>query len=164
MKYLIIFLVGIISLSCASRKVHKEIAIVKEESVMVNQTMDTTIFHKEDTHNTITSIDVEEDEIIITPIDTSKEMKVDNKVYKNVVIKKSHKKDRTKTETKDTVKVDSSSAHSERSIALNIKEGSINMKTSEKEDGSSFYIYSFLFLLLLICLLYLANKFKNYLF
>ena len=149
-------------MSCGARKVHKEVIETKEEMVLMGMAMDTTMFHRDDTHNTITSTDIETEEVIITPIDSSKDMKVENKTYKNVVIKKSHKKDKTKVEVRDTTKVDSSSSHAERAVSFNIKEGSMSMKSSEKEDGVSFYLYSLLFLLLLILLFYLVSKFKKY--
>jgi hypothetical protein len=164
MKRLIWLPILLLVVSCGARKVHKEeVKIVEKEEVSM-MVRDTSSFHTDISHNTITSIDIEEDEIIITPIDTAKEMKVENKTYKNVVIKRSKKKDRTRTEVKDTTNIDSTASHTERAISLNIMEGTMSMKSSEKEDGQSFYLWSFLFLLLLILLIFLANKFKQYLF
>lgn len=162
MKYLIILL-SVCMMSCGARKVHKEVIATKEEVSMMTIDCDTTSTHIDEVHNTITSIDVIEEDITITPIDSSKDMKVDNKTYKNVKIKRSSKKDKTIIEDKDTTKIDSSSSERHRLISLNIKEGSVKIKSTEKEQGQSFYFYSLLFLFLLALLIFLANKLKKYL-
>jgi len=86
MKKLILLLLIILT-SCASRHVQINKLDIKKDSIAETKVLVTTIETKEktDSTNIITSID--NSEITITPIDTCKEIIVEGKVYKNVVLK-----------------------------------------------------------------------------
>ena len=84
-KIILLFL--IILTSCASRQVQVDKLDVKKDSVAETKVTVTTIENKikTDSTNIVTTID--NSEITITPIDTCKEIIVEGKVYKNVVLK-----------------------------------------------------------------------------
>jgi hypothetical protein len=84
-KLILLFL--IVLTSCASRQVQVDKIDIKKDSVAETKVIVTTIENKikTDSTNIITTID--NSEITITPIDTCKEIIVEGKVYKNVVLK-----------------------------------------------------------------------------
>lgn len=84
-KLILLFL--IVLTSCASRQVQVDKIDIKKDSVAETKVTVTTIENKikTDSTNIITTID--NSEITITPIDTCKEIIVEGKVYKNVVLK-----------------------------------------------------------------------------
>ena len=84
-KLILLFL--IVLTSCASRQVQVDKLDIKKDSVAKTKVIVTTIENKikTDSTNIVTTID--NSEITITPIDTCKEIIVEGKVYKNVVLK-----------------------------------------------------------------------------
>ena len=84
-KLILLFL--IILTSCASRHVQVDKLDTKKDSIAETKVTVTTIENKikTDSTNIVTTID--NSEITITPIDTCKEIIVEGKVYKNVVLK-----------------------------------------------------------------------------
>ena len=84
-KLILLFL--IVLTSCASRQVQVDKIDIKKDSVAETKVIVTTIENKikTDSTNIVTTID--NSEITITPIDTCKEIIVEGKVYKNVVLK-----------------------------------------------------------------------------
>ena len=95
MKYTLILLFSIILTSCAIRHVKVDVIDIKKDSVAETKVVVTATEDKikKDSTNIITSID--NNEITITPIDSSKAIIVDGKSYKNVVLK--IKKSKTNT-------------------------------------------------------------------
>jgi uncharacterized protein YcfL len=89
-KYLIIILT-LFLFSCSSRKVETE----KKDSKEVTK-IDSVAKTVEKTNIKIdTKKDIEESELVFTPIDNTKEFIVNNKTYKNVQISQRKKKDNT---------------------------------------------------------------------
>ena len=84
-KLILLFL--IILTSCASRQVQVDKLDIKKDSVAKTKVIVTTIENKikTDSTNIVTTID--NSEIVIAPIDTCKEIVVEGKVYKNVVLR-----------------------------------------------------------------------------
>ena len=84
-KLILLFL--IVLTSCASRQVQVDKLDIKKDSVAETKVTVTTVENeiKTDSTNIVTTID--NSEITITPIDTCKEIIVEGKVYKNVVLK-----------------------------------------------------------------------------
>jgi len=84
-KLILLFLIMLTS--CASRHVQVDKLDIKKDSVAETKVLVTTIENKikTDSTNIVTTID--NSEIIITPIDTCKEIIVEGKVYKNVVLR-----------------------------------------------------------------------------
>ena len=83
----IFILVSLILFSCASRKVNTQISEVKKDS-LVEKIVDTKIETKKDTDSqTNINTFIDSDEVIIKPLDSLKEIIVDGKTYKNVVLR-----------------------------------------------------------------------------
>lgn len=157
-KLLFILLVGIV-VSCGAKKVHKE-KIETVEAEMVLMTVSDSIGIKTDVlHNVVITTDTEEEEITITPIDTTKEIHVDGKTYKNVVINKKTKKDKSKSQDTTSIKKDSISETKGRTLTFDIKEAKLDITSKEKEEPWIFYLSAFGFLLLLLLLYYLYRKY-----
>lgn len=84
-KLILLFL--IILTSCGSRKVQIEKLDIKKDSIAETKVLVTTIETKEKTDSTNIVTTIDSGEITITPIDTCKEIIVEGKIYKNVVLK-----------------------------------------------------------------------------
>tara|TARA_R110000868_G_scaffold24479_1_gene96608 strand:+ start:346 stop:834 length:489 start_codon:yes stop_codon:yes gene_type:complete len=84
-KLILLFL--IILTSCASRQVQVDKLDIKKDSVAETKVIVTTVENKIKTDSTNITTTIDNSEITITPIDTCKEIVVEGKVYKNVVLK-----------------------------------------------------------------------------
>ena len=84
-KLILLFL--IILTSCASRNVQVNKIDIKKDSVAETKVLVTTVETKTKTDSTNIVTTIDNSEIIITPIDTCKEIVVEGKVYKNVVLR-----------------------------------------------------------------------------
>jgi hypothetical protein len=84
-KLILLFL--IILTSCASRQVQVDKLDIKKDSVVETKVIVTTVENKIKTDSTNITTTIDNSEITITPIDTCKEIIVEGKVYKNVVLK-----------------------------------------------------------------------------
>ena len=84
-KLILLFL--IVLTSCASRQVQVDKLDIKKDSVAETKVTVTTVENKIKTDSTNITTTIDNSEIAITPIDTCKEIIVEGKVYKNVVLK-----------------------------------------------------------------------------
>jgi len=84
-KLILLFL--IVLTSCASRQVQVDKIDIKKDSLAETKVTVTTIENKIKTDSTNIITTVDNSEITITPIDTCKEIIVEGKIYKNVVLK-----------------------------------------------------------------------------
>ena len=84
-KLILLFL--IVLTSCASRQVQVDKLDIKKDSVAETKVTVTTVENKIKTDSTNITTTIDNSEITITPIDTCKEIIVEGKVYKNVVLK-----------------------------------------------------------------------------
>ena len=84
-KLILLFL--IILTSCASRNVQVNKLDTKKDSIAETKIVVATVEVKEKTDSTNVVTNIDSSEITITPIDTCKEIIVEGKVYKNVVLK-----------------------------------------------------------------------------
>lgn len=73
--------------SCAARKVDISKIEIKKDSVAETKTVETTLETKNVIDSTNITTEVNTDETCIEPLDSTKEMVVDGKVYKNVVLR-----------------------------------------------------------------------------
>jgi len=147
-KLILLFL--IILTSCASRQVQVDKLDIKKDSVAETKVIVTTVENKikTDSTNIVTTID--NSEIIITPIDTCKEIIVEGKVYKNVVLK--IKKNKANTlYTNNKTESNNKRVDSVATIKVNKTEKvSGKNKTIDKKADYSWILW----LLLLILILY----------
>jgi len=147
-KLILLFL--IVLTSCGSRKVQVDKLDIKKDSVVETKIAVTTVETKQktDSTNIITAID--NSEITITPIDTCKEIVVEGKVYKNVVLK--IKKNKANTlYTNNKTESNNKRMDSVATIKVNKTEKvSGKNKTIDKKADYSWILW----LLLLILILY----------
>jgi len=91
MKYLIIF--SLLLVSCGSRKVQVNTTEIKKDSSVNTTQIDSSKSIKTTDDSTNINIDTEETEISITPLDSTKEIKVNGKTYFNVKLSIKRRKD-----------------------------------------------------------------------
>ena len=156
MKNILYIICSAVLFSCASRKVDVKIQEVKKDS-LVETKIDLTenkVKDSEQETNIKTIIDI--DEILIKPIDSCKEIIVDGKTYKNVVL--SYKKTKSNSlynnklkESENTLKNVKTDIKAEKSSQENIKEKQIDKK-------ANYFIYIWFILGILIIYLIWRNK------
>jgi len=148
-KFILLFL--IILTSCASRNVQIDKLNIKKDSTATTEVKVITVEAKQKTDSTNIVTTTDSNEITITPIDTCKEIIVEGKVYKNVVLK--IKKNKTNTlytnnkKESETKRIDS--AATSKVIKKEVVDS--KLKTIDKKANYCWIIW----LLLLILILYL---------
>ena len=148
-KFILLFL--IILTSCASRNVQIDKLNIKKDSTATTEVKVITVEAKQKTDSTNIVTTTDSNEIIITPIDTCKEIIVEGKVYKNVVLK--IKKNKTNTlytnnkKESETKRIDSTAT----SKVIKKEVVDSKLKTVDKKANYCWIIW----LLLLILILYL---------
>lgn len=146
-KYILLL---ILFTSCASRHVQVDKLEVKKDSVVETKVLVKTIENTEKTDSTNIVTTIDNSEIVITPIDTCKEIMVEGKVYKNVVLRIK----KNKVNTLYTNKKTESNNKLKDSVAV------IKVNKTEKISGKNKTIdrkanyWWILWLLLLILILY----------
>jgi len=146
-KYVLLL---ILFTSCASRHVQVDKLEVKKDSVVETKILVKTIENTEKTDSTNIVTTIDNSEIVITPIDTCKEIIVEGKVYKNVVLRIK----KNKVNTLYTNKKTESNNKLKDSVAV------IKVNKTEKISGKNKTIdrkanyWWILWLLLLILILY----------
>jgi preprotein translocase subunit SecF len=156
MKKLIYILVSIVFISCGSRKVSKTNLEEKKDSVSVVD-VKTEIKTNENTEiNNNSKIDKTEDEIIIEPIDNTKEIVVNGKTYKNVKIR--HKKTKDNSLHTNQKKVSKNALKQQIKHSKQVVSTSKVLKEKKIEKKESLVIY--FYYILLIILLYIIYKYR----
>lgn len=150
MKKLIILLLVILT-SCGARKVDVSKVEIKKDSIVETKAIveKTEVIQKADSTNIVTEINT--NEVCIEPLDSTREMVVDGKIYKNVVLKiKKNKVNTSYTNNKreSNIKHTDSVGTSKTSVKENI------IAKTKNIDRKADY-WSLLWLLLLILILYL---------
>jgi response regulator RpfG family c-di-GMP phosphodiesterase len=152
MKHLFI-LVSLVFLSCASRKV--DVDIKKKDSTTVHITKEITTKKTDSTSNNVIIDKSESDELIITPIDSTKEIVVNGKKYFNAILK--YKKVRNNTYNTNKVKV---SKIEDKAVKTN-KRTTLKTKNKTKKIETNNTIIYISLLLLFIILLIIGNKLRK---
>lgn len=157
MKKQLFILVSLIFISCGSRKVNKTNLEEKKDSISVVD-VKTDIKTNENTEiNNNSKIDKTEDEIIIEPIDNTKEIVVNGKTYKNVKIR--HKK------TKDNSLHINQKKVSKNALKQQIKNNKQVISTSktsnEKKIDKKESIAKYFYMLIIILLLYVIYRYRS---
>jgi hypothetical protein len=150
-KLILLFLITFLIVGCGSRKVNK--SVTKEETQI--SVLDTSKTETKTDTNVKVITCFESDEITIVPIDSTKEIFVNGKTYRNVVLK--HKKvkgNKVVEQSKKEVKTE------QKAIKTNIKKQTqIEVKQIDKEQFN-FLLWFWLILLIPIYLLYRKYKHK----
>jgi len=164
MKKLIYILVSIVFISCGSRKVSKTNLEEKKDSVSVVDVKTEIKTNEKIVENNNSKIDKTEDEIIIEPIDNTKEIVVNGKTYKNVKIRHKKTKDNSlHTNQKKVVKnaLKQQIKHSKQVVST------LKLSKEKKIDKKESLVIYFYYILLII-LLYIIYKYRfkiiNYIF
>lgn len=143
-------------MSCGARKVNIEKVTVTKDSIATTEVKVITIESKEKIDSTNITTTIDDHEITITPIDTCKEIIVDGKRYKNVVLKIKKTKTNTlyvnKKKESETKRIDSTA------ISKVIKKEVVNSKLKTTDKKANYYWVVWLFLLILILYLLWQNK------
>ena len=150
----------LILMSCGARKVNIEKLEVKKDSVATTEVKVITVETKQKTDSTNIAVVTDSSEITITPIDTCKEIIVEGKVYKNVVLKikktKTNSLYTNKKKESETKRIDSTAT----SKVIKKEVVDSKLKTIDKKADYSWIMW----LLLLILILYLLWRNKRRLF
>jgi len=156
MKKLLILLLVILT-SCGARKVDVSKIDIKKDSIVETKAEVKTLETKNVIDSTNITAEVNTDEICIEPLDSTKEMVVDGKIYKNVSLRIKKNKARTSyknNKTESNIKRIDSVGTSKTSVKENI------VGKTKKIDKQANY-YNLLWLLLLILIMYLLWRNKR---
>jgi len=146
-KYILLL---ILFTSCASRHVQVDKIDIKKDSVVETKVIVTTVENKIKTDSTNIITTVDNSEITITPIDTCKEIIVEGKVYKNVVLK--IKKNKANTLYTNN-KTESNNKHTDSVATVKVNKTEKISGKNKTIDRKANYWW-ILWLLLLILILY----------
>ena len=148
----LILLLSILIVGCGSRKVNKS-NIKEETQIEIIDTSKTET--KTDTNTKVISC-FETDEITIVPIDSTKEIFVNGKTYRNVVLKhKKVKANKVIEQSKKEVKIE------QKAVKTNTKKQTqIEVKQIDKEQFNFLSLW-WLYLLILI-IGYFAYRYRKY--
>lgn len=156
MKNYVLILASMFLISCGARKVNKEEKIEDKTTVETVKQVDSI---KEETKTEV-KYDVETCEVEVIPIDSTKEFIVEGKKYFNARIKIKKKKDNTLY-----VKENKESKTSQKQANKIIKETKKEKaKAIDKKSVISWQFYLIFFILILLLIIRLYQKFKDRLF
>jgi hypothetical protein len=156
MKKLILLLLVVLT-SCASRKVDVSKTEIKKDSIIETKVEVKTLEVKNTTDSTNIVTEINTDEVCIEPLDSTREMVVDGKIYKNVVLK--IKKNKVNTSYTNN-KRESNIKHMD-SISASKASVKENIVTKTKNIDKKANYWSLLWLLLLLLIMYLLWRNKQ---
>jgi hypothetical protein len=156
MKKLILLLLVVLT-SCASRKVDVSKTEIKKDSIIETKVEVKTLEVKNTTDSTNIITEINTDEVCIEPLDSTREMVVDGKIYKNVVLK--IKKNKVNTSYTNN-KRESNIKHMD-SISASKASVKENIVTKTKNIDKKANYWSLLWLLLLLLIMYLLWRNKQ---
>jgi hypothetical protein len=152
----IYILVSLILFSCGARKVDIQKTTVKKDSIATTEVKVITIENKEKTDSTNITTTIDNSEVTITPIDSCKEIIVDGKSYKNVVLK--IKKNKANTLYVNN-KMESETRRIDSVATVKVKETEDVLVSGKKIDKPANYSWIFwIFLLIIILYLLWRNR------
>ena len=155
MKYILILL-STLFFACGARKVNKEDKIEEKATVEVVTQKDSV----NEVAKTEIKFDIDTHEIEIIPIDSTKEFVVEGKKYFNARIKIKKKKDNT-IYSKDSI-VSKTSQKQSKTVTKETKKEKV--KTVDKKEAKTFWFWLSFWIILLLLIIWLYQKFKSKLF
>ena len=156
MRNLILILASTLLIACGARKVNK-VDKVEDKTIVEVVTQKDSI---QTTNKTEIKYDVENYEISVAPIDSTKEFVVEGKKYFNARILIKKKKDNTLYSNDN--KVSKTSLKQAKTVTKETKKET--GKTVDKKEAKSFMFYLSLWIMLLLLIIWLYKKFKSKLF
>jgi hypothetical protein len=154
-KYILILL-STLFLACGARKVNRTDKV--EEKAIVE-----TVVQKDsisEVAKTEIKFNIDTHEIEIIPIDSTKEFVVEGKKYFNARIKIKNKKDNT-IYSKDSI-VSKTSQKQSKTVTKETKKEKV--KTVDKKEAKTFWFWLSFWIILLLLIIWLYQKFKSKLF
>lgn len=154
----------LILMSCGARKVNIEKVTVKKDSIATVEVKAITEIKKDITDSTNIKTDTTQDEIVIQPIDTCKEMVVEGKRYKNVVLKirktKTNSLYTNKKKESETKHIDSTA----NSVVIKKESTDEKTKTIDKKESiaGNIVMYSLLLLFIIAIVIFVRKVYKAY--
>lgn len=155
MKYILILL-STLFFACGARKVNKEDKIEEKATVEVVTQKDSV----SEVAKTEIKFDIDTHEIEIIPIDSTKEFVVEGKKYFNARIKIKKKKDNT-IYSKDSI-VSKTSQKQSKTVTKETKKEKV--KIVDKKEAKTFWFWLSFWIILLLLIIWLYQKFKSKLF
>jgi len=152
----IYILVSLILFSCASRKVDIKTKEIKKDSLVETKIDLKENKVKDSTSETNTNTIIDIDEITIKPLDTCKEIIVNGKHYKNVIL--TYKKTKSNTLYNNKIKVSENTLKHvvvDNKIKTSIKE---NIKEKKIDKKANYFIYLWFILGIIIIYIIWRNK------
>jgi preprotein translocase subunit SecF len=156
MKHLILILASTLLIACGARKVNKVDKVEEKVTVEVVTQKDST----NEVVKTEIKFDIDTHEIEIIPIDSTKEFVVEGKKYFNARIKIKKKKDNT-IYSKDSI-VSKTSQKQSKTVTKETKKEKV--KTVDKKEAKTFWFWLSFWIILLLLIIWLYQKFKSKLF
>jgi preprotein translocase subunit SecF len=156
MKNLILILASTLLIACGARKVNKVDKVEEKVTVEVVTQKDST----NEVVKTEIKFDIDTHEIEIIPIDSTKEFVVEGKKYFNARIKIKKKKDNT-IYSKDSI-VSKTSQKQSKTVTKETKKEKV--KTVDKKEAKTFWFWLSFWIILLLLIIWLYQKFKSKLF
>ena len=154
---LLVFLFTLIS--CASRKVTTDKTDIKKDSIVETKVKVITIENEKKSDSTNIILVVDNNEFTITPIDTTKEIIVEGKHYKNVIL--TIKKNKTNVSYSNKNKESYTKSKDSTSTNKIVKKEII--KTKQKKIDKKQNYWGFILLLLLSLILYILWQNRQWL-
>lgn len=155
MKYILILL-STLFFACGARKVNKADKIEDKTTVEVVTQKDSV----SEVAKTEIKFDIDTHEIEIIPIDSTKEFVVEGKKYFNARIKIKKKKDNT-IYSKDSI-VSKTSQKQSKTVTKETKKEKV--KIVDKKEAKTFWFWLSFWIILLLLIIWLYQKFKSKLF
>ena len=157
MKKHLYILVSLVLLSCGSRKVQVNNTEIKKDSSVTTTQIDSSKYIKTTDDSTNINIDTEETEISITPLDSTKEIKVNGKTYFNVKLRIKKRKDNTTYQnTNKVAQIDLKQVIKHTEAKSSTKENTKVKNIDRKES-----ILNYWWILLILIIIYSAYKWQN---
>jgi hypothetical protein len=154
----------LILMSCGARKVNIEKVTIKKDSIATVEVKAITEIKKDITDSTNIKTDTTQDEVVIQPIDTCKEMVVEGKRYKNVVLKirktKTNSLYTNKKKESETKHIDSTA----NSVVIKKESTDEKTKTIDKKESiaGNIVMYSLLLLFIIAIVIFVRKVYKAY--
>lgn len=161
----IFILVSFVLLSCGARKVDIAKIDIKKDSTAITNIVVTTIETKLKTDSTNVNTKVDEDEITFTPVDSSKEIIIEGKHYKNVVlkIKKTKVNSLYVNNKKESDIKHMDSVASTKVIKKEVIDGKTKVIDKKESVVGNVVIYSLLLLFWIAVIMFARKAYKTYL-
>ena len=160
----IFILVSLVLFSCGARKTNTTSIDIKKDSIVETKIKVVTIENKIKTDSTNITTKVDIDEITFIPVNSSKEIVVEGKRYKNVILKiKKSKANSLYVNNKkesDTKRMDSTAGI--KAIKKEVTDGKTKVIDKKESIVGNVVVYSLLLLFWVAVIVFVRKMYKTY--